>query len=111
MAGVINDVDALVEFRAHLIQFNKELAESFTTIRGHWRELGDVWRDDMYVLFGEALEEVTRGIELYLTATEGHEAHLAALIEQLRGYLDAGYGMGRADASRRPGQRRDQNPR
>ncbi len=111
MAGVINDVDALVEFRAHLIQFNKDLAEGFTTIRGHWRELGDVWRDDMYVLFGEALEEVTRGIELYLAATEGHEAHLAALIEQLRGYLDAGYGMSRADTARRTGQRRDQNSR
>lgn len=110
MAGVINDVDALTEFRAHLIQFNKDLADGFTTIRGHWRELGDVWRDDMYVQFGEALEEVTRGIELYLTTTEAHEAHLAALIEQLRGYLDAGYGLGRSDNTRRAG-RREQNPR
>lgn len=117
MAGVINDVDALTEFRAHLIQFNKDLADGFTTIRGHWRELGDVWRDDMYLQFGEALEEVTRGIEAYLAATEGHEAHLAALIEQLRGYLDAGYGLGRADSGRRPGRREQtgrreqQNPR
>jgi hypothetical protein len=110
MAGVINDADALTEFRAHLLQFNKELAEGFATIRGHWRELGEVWRDDMYVQFGEALEEVTRGIELYLSATEGHEAHLAALIEQLRGYIDAGYGMGRADTTRRAG-RREQSPR
>jgi hypothetical protein len=100
MTGVINDIEALQEFRAHLIQFNSDLADSFATIRGHWRELGDVWRDDMYQLFGEALEEVTPGIELYLSATEGHEAHLAALIEQLRGYLEAGYGV----------SRRDQNP-
>jgi hypothetical protein len=86
VAGVI--------FRIHLIQFNLDLTESFASIRGHWRELGDVWRDDMYQLFGEALEEVTPGIEHYLAATEGHEAYLAALIENLQGYLETGYGAG-----------------
>jgi hypothetical protein len=111
VAGVINDVDALTEFRAHLLQFNKELAEGFATIRGHWRELGEVWRDDMYAQFGEALEEVTRGIEVYLSATEGHEAHLAALIEQLRGYLDIGYGVSRPDNARRAERRNDQSSR
>ena len=82
MSGVINDVEALTEFRAHLVQFNQDLAENFATIRGHWRELGEVWRDDMYRLFGEALDEVLPGITAYLAATEGHEAHLAALIER-----------------------------
>lgn len=93
MAGVVNDIEALAEFRAHLMQFNKELAESFSSMRSHWRELGEVWRDDMYRLFGEALEEVTPGIDLYLASTEGHEAHLAALIEQLQAYRDTGLGM------------------
>lgn len=100
MAGVINDIEALTEFRIHLAQFNKELAESFASIRGHWRELGEVWRDDMYRLFGEALEEVTPGIEFYLSATEGHEAHLAALIEQLQAYLDTGLGVPREQRQR-----------
>ena len=59
MAGVVNDIEALAEFRAHLMRFNHELAENFATIQTHWRELGEVWRDDMYRLFGEALEEVT----------------------------------------------------
>src|SRR6516165_1905383 len=59
MSGVINDIDALAEFRAHLMQFNRDLAENFSTIRGHWRELGEVWRDDMYRRFGEALDEGT----------------------------------------------------
>jgi hypothetical protein len=101
MAGVINDIEALAEFRAHLIQFNRELTESFATIRGHWRDLGDVWRDDMYRLFGEALEEVTPGIEIYLAATEGHEVHLAALIEQLQAYVDTGLGVSQRDSGRR----------
>ena len=102
MAGVINDIEALEEFRAHLVQFNMELADRFATIRGHWRELGDVWRDEMYQQFGEALAEVTPGIELYLSETEGHEAHLAALIEQLRGYLEVGYGREPARPEPRP---------
>lgn len=101
MAGVINDIEALTEFRVHLMQFNRDLAENFATIRSHWRELGDVWRDDMYQLFGEALEEVTPGIEFYLSATEGHEAYLAALIEQLQGYIDTGRGVAQRDQSRR----------
>jgi hypothetical protein len=94
MAGVVNDIEALAEFRAHLMRFNHELAENFATIQAHWRELGEVWRDDMYRLFGEALEEVTPGIAHYLSATEGHEAHLAALIERLGAYLETGSGAG-----------------
>jgi hypothetical protein len=94
MSGVINDVEALTEFRAHLGQFNRDLAENFATIRGHWRELGEVWRDDMYRRFGEALDEVTPGITQYLAATEAHEAHLAVLIDRLRGYLETGLGTG-----------------
>jgi hypothetical protein len=92
MAGVVNDIEALAEFRAHLMQFNHDLAENFATIQGHWRELGEVWRDDMYRLFGEALDEVMPGIKVYLSATEGHEAHLAMLIERLRDYLETGGG-------------------
>ena len=122
MSGVINDIDALAEFRAHLMQFNRDLAENFATIQAHWRELGEVWRDDMYRLFGEALEEVLPGITAYLEATEGHEAHLAALIERLGGYLEtgagAGLGVGRAEVRRAQGTgsgngtgRRDRNPR
>jgi hypothetical protein len=43
----------------------------------------------------------------YLSATDGHEAHLAALVERLSGYLEtgaaAGLGVGRPpEAGRRP---------
>ena len=117
MPGVINDIEALENFRVHLLQFNLELTESFASIRGHWRELGEVWRDDMYQLFGEALEEVTPGVEQYLAATEGHEAYLAALIENLRGYLEAGYAgpppsrRDRDKKRREEAGKRDRDPR
>ena len=110
MSGVINDIEALAEFRASLMRFNGELAESFASIRTHWRDLGEVWRDDMYQRFGEALEEVLPGIEAYLRATEEHEAHLALLIERLQAYLDVGMTVGanqRRDAVRRSPSTRD----
>jgi hypothetical protein len=104
MSGVVNDIEALAEFRSQLMRFNHDLAENFATIQSHWRELGEVWRDDMYRMFGEALEEVLPGITAYLEATEGHEAHLAALIERLGGYLEtgsgAGLGVGRSEVRR-----------
>jgi len=95
VAGVINDMEALAEFRVHLMQFNRELSEGFASIQAHWRELGEVWRDDMYRLFGDALQEVTPGIGLYLSETERHEVHLALMIEQLRAYLETGIGVAR----------------
>jgi len=80
----VSDIEALAAFRSHLIEFNKNLEESFSIMRTHWRELANIWRDDMYRRFGEALEEVTPGIEKYLEATQGHEAYLVALVERLR---------------------------
>ena len=80
----IRDIEALADFRSHLAEFNKNLADSFATMRSRWRELGEIWRDDMYRRFGEALEEVTPGVDQYLAATEAHEAYLLALVERLR---------------------------
>jgi hypothetical protein len=80
----ISDIEALAAFRSHLLEFNRDLAESFSLMRSHWEELGEIWRDDMYRHFGEALEEVTPGVEKYLAATEGHETYLVALVERLR---------------------------
>jgi hypothetical protein len=80
----VSDIEALADFRSHLAEFNKDLSESFKAMRTHWRELGEIWRDDMYRRFGEALEEVTPGVDTYLAATEGHEAYLLALVERLR---------------------------
>jgi hypothetical protein len=88
MSKVASDLDSLITFREHLIRFNRTLAEEFSSMRGHWQGLGDVWNDAKYHEFGAALEEVARGIDRYLAATEGHEAHLLRLIESLRAFLD-----------------------
>ena len=106
----ISDIEALADFRLHLAEFNKNLSESFKTMRTHWRELGEVWRDDMYVRFGEALEEVTPGIDSYLSATEGHEAYLLALVERLRAVRELSAGCRTWPTSMRTSRRSRSSP-
>lgn len=86
----IEDVVALEQFRSHLIDFNRELAESFARMRGHWRDLGSSWHDGMYERFGTALQEGSAGVDRYLAATEGHEAYLTELIARMNAVLELG---------------------
>lgn len=85
---VQSDLESLIAFREHLIRFNRTLADEFSSMRSHWQALGEVWRDIKYQEFGQALEEAAQGVNRYLAATEGHEAHLLGLIERLRDYLE-----------------------
>jgi hypothetical protein len=82
------DLQAMIDFREHLIRFNRTLAEEFASMEAHWRGLGDVWTDTKYHEFGEALQEAAQGVRRYLSTIEGHEAHLLGLIERLREYLE-----------------------
>jgi hypothetical protein len=89
MADVsVKRIDALVDVRARLIKYNRELAEDFAAMERHWRDLHDIWHDDMYDRFGNALSEVTPGIKRYLAATEKHEAYLRSLISRLKAVTD-----------------------
>lgn len=88
MSKVASDLESLIAFREHLLRFNRTLAEEFSSMRGHWQELGDVWTDAKYHEFGSALNDVAQGINRYLATTEGQEAYLLRQIEALRTYLD-----------------------
>jgi hypothetical protein len=87
----VDDIGALEQFRSHLIDFNGELAESFARMRGHWRDLGNIWHDGMYERFGTALEEASGGVDRYLTVTENHEAYLGELIARLHAVAELGH--------------------
>lgn len=82
------DLESLITFREHQIRFNRTLADEFSAMRSHWGGLGGVWTDAKYDEFGQALDEVSRGIDRYLAATDGHEAHLLRLIEAIKSFLD-----------------------
>ncbi len=87
MTTAQTNLQAMIEFRAHLQKFNQGLESDYRSMVGAWKGLGDVWRDDKYRDFGEALEEVGRGIDRYLATTADHERHLLRLIESIDAYL------------------------
>jgi len=82
------DLDALIEFRSHLVSFNGTLHEEYSRMKNHWLAMNEVWSDAKYYEFGDALEEVAKGIERYLYVAPSHETHLLNLIERLRAVLD-----------------------
>jgi hypothetical protein len=88
-SGVQNDQKALIEFRNRLIRFNRTLDTEYRAMVGGWRQLEPIWRDEQYRKFGGSLEEVGKGIERYLKATEKHEHHLLGLIQAMDAYLKA----------------------
>lgn len=88
MSASKTDVEQMERFLDHLRRFDQLLDDEFRSMIGHWRDLGGVWIDVKYDEFGRDLEEVAHGVEHYLAAADGHEDHLARLIQRLHDYLD-----------------------
>lgn len=88
MTTVRNDLDSLASFRSHLLDFNRTLDEQFRSMFSHWQAMGEVWSDETYRQFGDALEEVASGVRRYLQMTEPHDAYLVGRIEALRQYFN-----------------------
>ncbi|MDQ1300697.1 MAG: hypothetical protein QG637_617, partial [Chloroflexota bacterium] len=39
---IANDLEALINFRNHLMDFDRTLQDEYSRISGHWREMGEV---------------------------------------------------------------------
>ena len=89
MTNVNVDVEKLQDFQSHLLKFNRTLSEEYGSMVSHWRSMQDYWNDPMYHKFGEALQEVARGIEAYLAKTTEHEAFLFGRIKAAIEYGNA----------------------
>jgi hypothetical protein len=87
MSYVHTDLQAMIDFRSRLMRFNHNLEADYRSMVGAWKQLGEAWDDDKYREFGQALEEVGRGIDRYLAATADHEQHLLRLIERIDAFL------------------------
>ena len=84
----VRSLDALIDFRNHLVQFNEELQDAYKYMHGHVEAIRDDWDDPQYDRFREAFDEVAEGIQRYLAVTDEHEDHLAELIERIRYVLE-----------------------
>lgn len=88
MGTIQANVEQMEGFLDHLRRFDQLLDDEFRSMIGHWRDLGGVWTDAKYDEFGRDLEEVAHGVERYLAAADGHEDHLARLIQRLHDYIE-----------------------
>ena len=88
MSEIRTNIEKMQSFLDHLRRFDQLLDDEFRSMIGHRRALGGAWTANKYHEFGRDLEEVARGVERYRAATDGHENHLALLIERLSVYLD-----------------------
>ena len=57
---VSTDLKAMIDFRNHLVRFNRTLDTEYRSMVGDWKRLGGVWRDQKYSEFGDELAEVGR---------------------------------------------------
>lgn len=84
----VSDLQALEDFRQHLVRFNRDLKDELGRMRGHWKSLEPIWSDDMYRRLGDALDQMTPGIDRYLASTGGHEAYLREFIKRVQSVID-----------------------
>jgi hypothetical protein len=81
----VGSLQALIDFRSHLMRFNRDLADEYRAMVADFRSVP--WDDDKRRHFGDALDEVGKGIERYLSVADEHEHHLLKLIERLDSFL------------------------
>ena len=83
MPHVENDPEALDQFRDQLVAFDRLLAEEYDRMVARWRDASSFWADDQYEHMGESLEEVGKGIRVWLDTSEAHEEYLRKLVTEL----------------------------
>jgi len=88
MRDINVNLEHLIDFRNHLVQFNQDLQASYKYMHGHVEAIRDDWDDPQYERFREAFDEVAEGIHNYLAVCDEHEDYLARLIERGQDLLD-----------------------
>ncbi len=82
----MQDPAQLRQFIATLQGYNDELSNRVSNLKGHWSELGGVWRDAKYQQFASEWEETVRLIENFLTEAPGYVSHLQTKLAQVEKY-------------------------
>lgn len=75
-SSVIIDSNELRQFAAHLKRFNQELDASSKRLHGHFRQLGDTWRDPAYHKFSGEFDQILRNLERFRRISDEVVPHL-----------------------------------
>ena len=88
MAQAIVNPEDVHNFASALGQFNAELRDRMTTLRGLFANLGDTWRDQEHTKFAEEFERTVETLNHFYDVAEEHVPFLIRKAEAAQEYLD-----------------------
>ena len=88
MAKAVVDPDELRRFATELQRFNVDLQERAATLNHQFSRLGESWRDQEHVKFGEEFKQMVAALAKFVDASERHVPVLMRKAERIRDYLD-----------------------
>lgn len=86
-AQAIASPDELERFARELKQFNGQLGESMARLQSQFVRLGDTWRDQEQLKFGQEFEQTMRVLQQFIRSSEVQTPFLLRKAQRLREYL------------------------
>jgi uncharacterized protein YukE len=87
MPQAVVDPDELRDFAANLQRYNELLTDSTATLQSQFARLGETWRDQEQVKFGEEFDQTVKVIGQFLRASEEHIPFLIRKAGEIDQYL------------------------
>lgn len=84
--AIINPED-MDRFTHELREFNKDISERSKRLQGQFRQLGETWRDQEHLKFGQEFEQTMKVIQHFLQTSERHVPFLLRKAQKAREYL------------------------
>ena len=83
----IVDPEALEQFARELKQFNAQLAQSSSRLRGALKKAGETWRDQEYQKFSREFDQTMRVLNQFTQSAERQVPFLLRKAQRARDYL------------------------
>jgi uncharacterized protein YukE len=85
---VIASPEEIERFARDLKQFNAQLADSMSRLKGQFADLGETWRDQEHQKFAREFEQTMRVLQQFTRTSEQHIPFLLRKAVRLRAFLE-----------------------
>ena len=84
----IVSADELERFARHIKEFNDQLRDSTSRLRGQFANLSDTWRDQEHQKFSQEFERTVVAIQRFVQVSDEYVPFLLRKAQRVRDYLD-----------------------
>jgi len=88
MSNVVGNPEELDRFADNLKQFNTQLRESMSRLKGQFAQLGDTWRDQEHQKFAQEFEQTMRLLHNFVQTADAHIPFLKRKAQKLYEFLN-----------------------